>query len=147
MGFWRVAQRLGRAAASYSEAISRYHADSRSEGAPKRFSTLAKSKGVDALPGLQISELFGRAPTRFRAGKFSQNIAIGFTGEPFGICNDATVSMNSPWMRGYAQKLFLPKGFFGADSRHFTVPTTAHRQLLNCYGEARGSRAARVFHR
>jgi hypothetical protein len=33
MGVWRVAQRLGQAAASYSEALSRYHADSRSEGA------------------------------------------------------------------------------------------------------------------
>src|SRR5207249_11314032 len=34
MGVWRVAQRLGQAAASYNEAISRYHADSRSQGAP-----------------------------------------------------------------------------------------------------------------
>jgi hypothetical protein len=34
MGVWRVAQRSGQAAASYSEALSRYHADSRSEGAP-----------------------------------------------------------------------------------------------------------------
>src|SRR5260370_19806959 len=34
MGVWRVAQRLGQAAASYSGAISRYHADSRSEGTP-----------------------------------------------------------------------------------------------------------------
>jgi hypothetical protein len=34
MGVWRVTQRLGQAAASYSEAISRYHTDSRSEGAP-----------------------------------------------------------------------------------------------------------------
>ena len=33
MGVWRVAQRLGQAATSYSEALSRYHADSRSEGA------------------------------------------------------------------------------------------------------------------
>lgn len=33
MGVWRVAQRLGQAAASYSEALSRYHADSRSQGA------------------------------------------------------------------------------------------------------------------
>jgi len=30
----RVAQRLGQAAASYSEALSQYHADSRSQGAP-----------------------------------------------------------------------------------------------------------------
>src|SRR5579863_6450285 len=34
MGVWRVAQRLGQAAASYSEALSRYHADSRSPGGP-----------------------------------------------------------------------------------------------------------------
>jgi hypothetical protein len=34
MGVWRVAQRLGQAAANYSEALSRYHADSRSQGAP-----------------------------------------------------------------------------------------------------------------
>jgi len=33
MGVWRVAQRLGQAAANYSEALSQYHADSRSEGA------------------------------------------------------------------------------------------------------------------
>lgn len=33
MGVWRVAQRLGQAAASYSEALSRYHADSRSQSA------------------------------------------------------------------------------------------------------------------
>src|SRR6266702_3256803 len=32
MGVWRVAQRLGQAAASYNEAISRHHADSRSQG-------------------------------------------------------------------------------------------------------------------
>ena len=34
MGIWRVAQRLGAAAASYSDDLSRYHADSRSAGAP-----------------------------------------------------------------------------------------------------------------
>jgi hypothetical protein len=34
MGVWRVAQRLGQAAASYSETLSRDHTDSRSEGAP-----------------------------------------------------------------------------------------------------------------
>jgi hypothetical protein len=33
MGVWRVAQRLGQAAAGYSEALSQYHADSRGEGA------------------------------------------------------------------------------------------------------------------
>jgi hypothetical protein len=33
MGVWRVAQRLGQAAASYSEGLSAYHADSRSQAA------------------------------------------------------------------------------------------------------------------
>ena len=33
MAVWRVAQRLGQAAANYSEGLSRYHADSRSQGA------------------------------------------------------------------------------------------------------------------
>ncbi len=33
MGVWKVAQRLGESAASYSEELSQYHADSRSEGA------------------------------------------------------------------------------------------------------------------
>jgi hypothetical protein len=33
MGVWRVAQRLGQAAASYSDGLSQYHADSRSQGA------------------------------------------------------------------------------------------------------------------
>ncbi len=32
MGVWRAAQRLGQAAANYSEGLSAYHADSRSEG-------------------------------------------------------------------------------------------------------------------
>jgi hypothetical protein len=34
MGIWRVAQRLGQAAANYSDGLSQYHADSRGEGAP-----------------------------------------------------------------------------------------------------------------
>jgi hypothetical protein len=34
MGIWKVSQRLGQAVADYSEALSRYHADSRSAGAP-----------------------------------------------------------------------------------------------------------------
>ena len=33
MGVWKVAQRLGESVANYSEALSQYHADSRSEGA------------------------------------------------------------------------------------------------------------------
>jgi hypothetical protein len=35
MGVWRVTQRLGEAAACYSEELSRYHGDSRSEGGPE----------------------------------------------------------------------------------------------------------------
>jgi len=34
MGVWKVVQRLGESAARYSDALSHYHADSRSEGAP-----------------------------------------------------------------------------------------------------------------
>ena len=34
MGIWRVTQRLGQSAANYSDALSQYHADSRSEGTP-----------------------------------------------------------------------------------------------------------------
>jgi hypothetical protein len=34
MGVWRATQRLGEAAARYSEQLSQYHADDRSEGAP-----------------------------------------------------------------------------------------------------------------
>src|ERR1035438_6825515 len=34
MGIWKVSQRLGQAVADYSEALSGYHADSRSAGAP-----------------------------------------------------------------------------------------------------------------
>src|SRR5260221_568461 len=35
MGVWRVAQRLGQAAANYSEGLSEYHADSRAEDIAK----------------------------------------------------------------------------------------------------------------
>ena len=34
MGIWKVSQRLGQAAANYSQGVSLYHVDSRSEGAP-----------------------------------------------------------------------------------------------------------------
>jgi transposase len=36
MSVWKVVQRLGESAAGYSEGMSRYHADSRSEGASTR---------------------------------------------------------------------------------------------------------------
>jgi hypothetical protein len=55
MGVWRVTQRLGQAAASYSEALSRYHADSRSQGAPVESAPPAVVLGVDAcFLGMQV---------------------------------------------------------------------------------------------
>src|ERR1019366_6392580 len=54
-GVWRVAQRLGQAAASYSEALSQYHADSRSEGASVEEAPPAVILGVDGCTlGMQI---------------------------------------------------------------------------------------------
>jgi hypothetical protein len=64
MGVWRVAQRLGQAAANYSEALSQYHADSRSEGTPVGKSPPAVVLGVDGCTlGMQI-----RTHRRRRAG-------------------------------------------------------------------------------
>jgi hypothetical protein len=55
MGVWRVAQRLGQAAASYSEAISRYHADSRSEAAPTHEAPPTVLLSVDGCAlGMQV---------------------------------------------------------------------------------------------
>ena len=55
MGVWRVAQRLGQAAASYSEALSRYHADSRSEGAPANEAPATVLLSVDGCAlGMQV---------------------------------------------------------------------------------------------
>ncbi len=45
MGIWRVAQRLGEAAAHHTEALSRYHANSRSAGAPPRRRSPGRSVG------------------------------------------------------------------------------------------------------
>ena len=47
MGIWRVAQRLGEAAAHRTDALSRYHADSRSIGAPTQTAPAAVVLGVD----------------------------------------------------------------------------------------------------
>ena len=64
MGIWRVAQRLGQAAASYSEALSRYHADSRSEGAPAEEAPATVLLSVDGCAlGMQV-----RARRRRRTG-------------------------------------------------------------------------------
>jgi hypothetical protein len=55
MGVWHVVQRLGDSAASYSEALSRYHADSRSEDTPCPKAPDAVVIGVDACSlGMQV---------------------------------------------------------------------------------------------
>lgn len=55
MGVWRVAQRLGQAAAGYSEALSQYHADSRSEGAPAHQAPATVLLSVDGCAlGMQV---------------------------------------------------------------------------------------------
>jgi hypothetical protein len=64
MGVWRVAQRLGQAAASYSEALSRYHADSRTEGVPTHDAPATVLLSVDGCAlGMQV-----RARRRRRTG-------------------------------------------------------------------------------
>ena len=55
MGIWRVAQRLGEAAARHTEALSRYHADSRSIGASTQDAPSAVVLGVDGCSlGMQV---------------------------------------------------------------------------------------------
>ena len=55
MGVWRVAQRLGQAAASHSEALSQYHADSRSTGAAVDNAPPAVVLGIDGCTlGMQV---------------------------------------------------------------------------------------------
>jgi len=55
MGVWRVAQRLGEAAAHHSDALSRYHADSRSTGAPTQAAPSAVVLAVDGCSlGMQV---------------------------------------------------------------------------------------------
>jgi hypothetical protein len=55
MGVWRVAQRLGQAAANYSEALSRYHADSRSEGTSTQEAPATVLLSVDGCAlGMQV---------------------------------------------------------------------------------------------
>jgi len=64
MGVWRVAQRLGQAAASYSDGLSQYHADSRSEGAPTQAAPATVVLSVDGCSlGMQV-----RARRRRRTG-------------------------------------------------------------------------------
>lgn len=47
MGIWRTAQRLGEAAAKHSDALSLYHGDSRSSGAPTQAAASAVVLSVD----------------------------------------------------------------------------------------------------
>jgi hypothetical protein len=55
MGVWRVVQRLGQAAASYSDGLSQYHADSRSEGAPVNQAPATVLLSVDGCSlGMQV---------------------------------------------------------------------------------------------
>jgi hypothetical protein len=55
MGVWRVTQRLGEAAAHHREALSRYHADSRSSGASTQAAPSAVVLGVDGCSlGMQV---------------------------------------------------------------------------------------------
>jgi len=55
MGIWRVTQRLGQAAASYSESLSHYHGDSRSEGASTDQAPAALVLSVDGCSlGMQV---------------------------------------------------------------------------------------------
>jgi len=55
MGVWRVAQRLGQAAASYSDGLSRYHCDSRSQGALTQQAPATVLLSVDGCSlGMQV---------------------------------------------------------------------------------------------
>jgi hypothetical protein len=55
MGVWRVAQRLGQAAASYSDGLSQYHADSRGKGAPTQAAPATVLLSVDGCSlGMQV---------------------------------------------------------------------------------------------
>ena len=52
---WRATQRLGEAAARYSEELSQYHADDRSEGAPTQNAPAAVVLSVDGcMLGMQV---------------------------------------------------------------------------------------------
>jgi hypothetical protein len=64
MGIWRVAQRLGQAAASYSDSLSQNHADSCGEGAPTHAVPATVLLSVDGCSlGMQV-----RARRRRRTG-------------------------------------------------------------------------------
>jgi len=55
MGIWRVAQRMGEAAAQYSEGLSKYHSDSRSDSTPSEAAPGVVVLGVDGcVLGMQV---------------------------------------------------------------------------------------------
>jgi len=55
MGLWKVVQRLGESATRYSEAVSQYHADSRSEDTPVRAAPPVVVLSVDgSMLGMQV---------------------------------------------------------------------------------------------
>lgn len=64
MGVWHVVQRLGEAAEQYNNALSEYHADSRSPAAPADGAPHAVVLGVDgSMLGMQVREHRRRRPT------------------------------------------------------------------------------------
>ena len=64
MAVWRAVQRLGEAASRYQEALSVYHADSRSEGAPTSQAPAAVVLGVDGCQlGMQVRSHRRRRPS------------------------------------------------------------------------------------
>jgi hypothetical protein len=64
MTVWRAVQRLGEAASHYQEALSQYHADSRSEGAPTGEAPEVVVLGVDGCQlGMQVRPHRRRRPS------------------------------------------------------------------------------------
>lgn len=64
MSVWRAVQRLGEAAGRYQEALSQYHADSRSEGAPTSQAPEVVVLGVDGCQlGMQVRPHRRRRPS------------------------------------------------------------------------------------
>jgi len=64
MAVWRAVQRLGEAASRYQEALSEYHADSRSEGTPTAQAPATVVLGVDGCQlGMQVRPHRRRRPS------------------------------------------------------------------------------------
>jgi hypothetical protein len=63
MGIWKVVQRLGESTARYSEGMSQYHADSRSEGASTQHAPPVVVLSVDgSMLGMQVRKQRRRRP-------------------------------------------------------------------------------------